>query len=74
LKRSGLTAQFVIASGNPSAEIMEEAERWGADAIFVGARGHRPFERALMGSVSNVVAMEAICSVEVVRLPGQVRR
>ena len=69
LTEAGLAAQPIVARGNPSAEILEEAERWGADAIFMGARGHNLLERVLLGSVSNAVATRAHCSVEVVRVP-----
>ena len=44
-----------------------EAEKWGADCIFVGARGLNGLERLLLGSVSTAVASYAHCSVEVVR-------
>ena len=47
--------------------LLEEAERWGADCIFVGARGLNRLERLLLGSVSTAVAARARCSVEVVR-------
>ena len=46
---------------------LEEAERWGADCIFLGAKGHSRFERLLLGSVSTAVSARAHCSVEVVR-------
>lgn len=69
LTAAGLEAQPIICRGNPSAEILEQAEKWGADMIFMGARGHGLIERALLGSVSNAVATRAHCSVEVVRIP-----
>jgi nucleotide-binding universal stress UspA family protein len=54
--------------GNPKEVLIEIAERWKADAIFVGANryGGR-IERFLLGSVSAAVAARAHCSVEVVR-------
>lgn len=69
LVQSGIGVQSIVTQGNPAAEILEEAERWGGDAIFMGAHGHGFIERALIGSVSNAVATRAHCSVEVVRLP-----
>ena len=48
-------------------EILEEADAWGADCIFVGAKGTRGIDRLLLGSVSSAVAARAQCSVEVVR-------
>ncbi|MFX4689754.1 universal stress protein, partial [Acinetobacter baumannii] len=47
--------------------LIEEAEKWQADSIFVGARGLRGRERSLLGSVASAVASRAPCSVEVVR-------
>ena len=49
--------------------ILKEAADWGADWIFVGSHGRQGTERFLMGSVSEAVAAEAACSVEVVRAP-----
>ncbi|HVK39238.1 MAG TPA: universal stress protein [Candidatus Kapabacteria bacterium] len=53
--------------GEPVAMLLEEAEGWGADAIFLGAKGHGLLERIVIGSVSASVAARAKCSVEVVR-------
>ena len=52
---------------DPKQMILQEAEGWGADCIFIGARGLNPLERLLLGSVSRSVAARAHCSVEVVR-------
>ena len=68
LKDAGLTAALSIVAGNPKQVLVEEAARWHADGIFVGANatGNR-LERFLLGSVSAAVAARANCSVEVVR-------
>ena len=68
LKDAGLCAALSIVAGNPKQVLVEEAARWHADAIFVGANaaGSR-LERFLLGSVSAAVAARANCSVEVVR-------
>ena len=68
LTSRGLDASFSIRAGNPKHFLPDEAERWGADSIFVGANawGSR-FERFLIGSTSAAVAARAHCSVEVVR-------
>ena len=47
--------------------ILQEALDWGADWLFVGSHGRQGAERLLMGSVSEAIAMQASCSVEVVR-------
>lgn len=68
LHTDGLKATLHLHAGNPKRVLIEEAESWNADAIFVGANafGSR-LERFLLGSVSAAVAARAHCSVEVVR-------
>jgi nucleotide-binding universal stress UspA family protein len=67
LRGAGLVANFKVIDGDPREVIVCEAERFKADAVFVGARGHGRMERLLLGSVSNYVVTHATCSVEVVR-------
>jgi nucleotide-binding universal stress UspA family protein len=64
---AGLAVSTVIQEGDPKQMLIEEAERWNADCIFVGARGLNRMERLLLGSVSTAVAARANCSVEVTR-------
>jgi nucleotide-binding universal stress UspA family protein len=47
--------------------ILQEARDWGADWIFLGSHGRRGAGRFLMGSVSESVAAQAQCSVQIVR-------
>ena len=68
IRSAGLHAEVLIRRGNPADEILEEAHTWGADCIFVGARGTRGIDRLLLGSVSSAVSSRANCSVEVVRV------
>ena len=67
LRSAGLHAEVLIRRGNPADEILEEADTWGADCIFVGAKGTRGIDRLLLGSVSSAVSSRAHCSVEVIR-------
>jgi nucleotide-binding universal stress UspA family protein len=67
LRAAGLAVSPLVAEGDPRQILVEEAERVGADCIFVGARGLRAIERLLLGSVSSAIATRAHCSVEVVR-------
>ena len=67
LRDSKLTFSTVVLEGGPNYALVREAERWGADCVFLGARGHSRLERFLIGSVSASVAARAECSVEVVR-------
>lgn len=69
LRSVGLDAAVMIRRGNPKSEVLDEAETWGADCIFVGAKGARGIDRLLLGSVSSAVSARAHCSVEVVREP-----
>ena len=68
LKNANCAAMLQTIAGNPKKILVEEATRWNADAIFVGANrfGSR-IERFLLGSVSAAVAARAHCTVEVVR-------
>ena len=67
IRSAGLHAEILIRRGNPADEILEESHTWGADCIFVGAKGTRGVDRLLLGSVSSAVSSRAHCSVEVVR-------
>ncbi len=67
LRAAGLTTSNVARGGNPTHVLVEEAESWGADSIFVGTRDLHGFKHFMTGSVSSAVAARANCSVEVVR-------
>ena len=67
LTDAALHVDVLVRRGTPADQILEEANTWGADCIFLGAKGTRGIERLLLGSVSSAVAARAHCSVEVVR-------
>jgi nucleotide-binding universal stress UspA family protein len=67
LRATGLTATPVVEEADAKQLLVDQADRWSADCIFVGAKGHSAVERFLLGSVSSSVAARASCSVEVVR-------
>jgi nucleotide-binding universal stress UspA family protein len=69
LRAAGLAVTAIAIEGDPKRVLLDEAEKWEADCIFVGARGLRRIQRLLLGSVSGAVAAQANCSVEVVRMP-----
>lgn len=69
LRTVGLAVSTTHRAGDPKELLLAEAETWGADAIFLGARGHSLVERIIVGSVAASVAARAHCSVEIVR-PG----
>jgi nucleotide-binding universal stress UspA family protein len=68
LRQAGLLTSVVVKEEEPKALLLNEAEGWNADCIFVGARGVGRVERLLTGSVSSAVAARAHCSVEIVRV------
>jgi nucleotide-binding universal stress UspA family protein len=69
-RRPDLSVTTLVRRADPKYGLLEAAETWekdGADCIFVGATGVRGIARFLLGSVSTTVAMNAMCSVEIVR-------
>ncbi|MGH2826938.1 MAG: universal stress protein [Actinomycetota bacterium] len=52
---AGYEAEAHIASGNPTEQLLNEAESEEFDLVAVGSRGLGPFRRALLGSVSDHV-------------------
>jgi nucleotide-binding universal stress UspA family protein len=67
LRAAGLLTSVAVEEKEPKRLLLSEAESWGADCVFVGARGMGRFGRCLLGSVSSAVAARACCSVEIVR-------
>ncbi len=67
LSAAALRVDAVVKEEEPKRLLTAEAESWGADCIFVGARGMGRIERFLLGSVSSAVAARAHSSVEIVR-------
>jgi len=67
LRAHGLRVSSLVKQGDPKNALLSEADKWDADAIFVGARGHRLLARLLLGSVSASIAARAHCSIEIVR-------
>jgi nucleotide-binding universal stress UspA family protein len=75
LRRFWPDATMVKVNESAAAGILHEAERFRADTIVVGWRGHGRFQRLLLGSVSRRVVERATCPVLVVRRRArQVRR
>lgn len=67
LNDARIAAEPVLHRGDPRHVLVEEANRWNAGCIFVGARGLGRVASCLLGSVSAGVVSHAHCSVEVVR-------
>ncbi len=51
----------------PKEVILDEAAAWDADLIVLGSHGHRGITRFLLGGVSDAVATQAKCTVEIIR-------
>ena len=67
LKKEGIKAESAIREGDPRSEIVDEAEKWVADLIFIGSHGYTGLKRFFLGSVASSVVTHAPCSVEIVR-------
>lgn len=74
LSRRWPEVDAVVLDKAPVEGILSEAERFAADAIVLGWRGHGAIRRLLMGSVSRGVVRGASCTVLVVRRAARVRR
>ena len=61
------TVETIVGQERASHELVEAAEKWGAELIVVGARGLGPVEGLLLGSVSGTVVRAAKVPVLVVR-------
>lgn len=73
LAEAGLQATNEAAGPkeSPAYAILSAAEEWNADLVVMGSHGRRGFNRIVLGSVSETVALHAKCSVEVVRKPDK---
>lgn len=65
--RLAVIAELPVYEDRPYQVILHEAESWHADLIVVGSHGRTGFDRVVMGSVSEAVALHAKCSVEIIR-------
>ena len=63
----GVPVDAEVVIGHPAERIVIEAERWGADLIVVGHRGHGLMGHWLLGSVAKQVMHHATCDVLVAR-------
>lgn len=68
LLAEGLNVSVEIMEGDPQGVLIEEAQKWKADCLFVGARGmESETAESRLGSVSAKLVTGAHCSVELVR-------
>jgi nucleotide-binding universal stress UspA family protein len=59
LLQKGLAASGRVIDGDPRTVLADQAARWRADALFVGARGQSRWERALSGKRLGCVGRSA---------------
>jgi nucleotide-binding universal stress UspA family protein len=70
LRAPDRTCETRILRGRAATVLVDEAERWKADLIVVGNRGHGVLEGLLLGSTSAEVVDHAPCPVLVARHPS----
>jgi nucleotide-binding universal stress UspA family protein len=63
----GWTVNSAASYGSPSREILAKADEFSADLIVVGSQGRSAIGRFVLGSISQKVLTEALCSVRVGR-------
>ena len=67
LQAAGLTYERETASGNPGHMLVDVIERYGCDAVIMGARGMGALRQALLGSVSQALVHDSPVPVTIVR-------
>ena len=67
VRAAGVVAQLLIWDGDAASCIIDAARAEGASRIVVGSHGRGRLGRAIVGSVSSMVAAQADCPVDIVR-------
>jgi nucleotide-binding universal stress UspA family protein len=67
LESAGLVVERHSLDGEPKSTLLEWAERWNADCLFIGAAGLHRSGVGTLGTVASALAVRAHCSVEIVR-------
>ena len=74
LSTDGLSAEALLASGDPSAEIAAAAEREHCDLIAMSTHGHRFIGDLIYGSVANAVRHMTSVPVLLLRAPSNAKQ
>lgn len=74
LTAAGLTAEALLATGDPAPEISAAAEREHCDLIAMATHGHKLLGDVLYGSVANQVRHNSMIPVLLVRAPAAARK
>lgn len=67
LELAGLVPERHIIDGEPKHTLLDLAESWNADCLFIGAFGLQHPDTETLGTVASALAVRAHCSVEIVR-------
>ena len=70
-EEGGLSAEAVVAAGEPAPVVAEQADRLDADLIVVGDVGMGQARRLRLGGVPDRISHGAPCSVLIVRTAGR---
>ena len=68
LRDAGFRVSTVIEKGNPKRAVMDLAKQWHAGLIMLGSECRKGLEQFPIGSVSEDVAVQASCSVQITRV------
>jgi nucleotide-binding universal stress UspA family protein len=71
LREKGIEAETVATGGMPAAQILDQAEKLGADYIVMGSHGHGAIYDLLIGGTTHAVLKKARCPVVVVPALGR---
>ena len=74
LTADGLSAEALLATGDPSAEIAAAAEREHCDLIAMSTHGHRFIADLIYGSVANAVRHITSVPVLLLRAPAATKQ
>ena len=74
LTADGLSAEALLATGDPSAEIAAAAEREHCDLIAMSTHGHRFIADLIYGSVANAVRHMTSVPVLLLRAPAATKQ
>jgi universal stress protein A len=74
LTADGLSAEALLATGDPSAEIAAAAERERCDLIAMSTHGHRFIADLIYGSVANAVRHMTNVPVLLLRAPASTKQ
>jgi nucleotide-binding universal stress UspA family protein len=66
-REAEVSLESLVVYGDPAEELIHFAREKGCDVIVIGSSGKGKVKRTLMGSVSTRVALQAQCSVYIVR-------